>query len=418
MVAEHNLMTDDLLRQIIGVGRVDLLVGAPHSADPEAVRTLVRAARACFRTHFPRLRAALLSTDGPASDRTASLRHCWMDEPFGREGLRTMHLITATTPMAELDAVIPRLLIAAADLLQARAVVFIDPDTIDVTPQRIATLAAPLADESVDLVMPVHPIAPDAGLLVTQLVRPLTRGLLGLDVYEPLLPAFGTSARFASHCAQLDFTLDRARWVSRYWITTEAIANSFPVSQQPLGPRRAAPSRSGAGFAVLFRDAVQAVFANLDAHSRSWLGRAVTAAPPPVPDDANDASAPAVGLDGSRLASFEADLDNLQEIIGRILAPDTLAALRAAAAAPVPGPRLPAALWADVVAEFLLGYRHNVILRDHVVQALLPLYMARTETFLLECADATAAASIELLCMEFERAKPHIVERWAEPAMR
>src|SRR5574338_332238 len=144
-------MTDDLLRQIISVGRVDLLVGAPHGADLEATRELVRATRACFRTHFPRL-------------------------------------------------------LAAADLLQARSVVFIDPHTIELTPQRIALLAAPLTDDSVDLIAPVHPLAADAGLLVTQLVRPLTRGLLGSDVREPLLPALGASARLTTQCMQLDFS--------------------------------------------------------------------------------------------------------------------------------------------------------------------------------------------------------------------
>jgi hypothetical protein len=420
MAAEHNLMSDDLLRQIISVGRVDLLVGTPHGADPQEARDLVRAARACFRTHFPRQRAALLAVEGTVADTPSLVRHCWQEETLGRDALRTMHLMTATAPLAEIDAQMPRLLFAAADLLQARAVVFVDAGTIELAPERIAALAAPLADDTVDLVAPLHPLAADAGLLVTQLVRPLTRGMFGPDIAEPLLPAFGASARLAAHCVQLDVSVNRPQWIGRYWITAEALARPFVVTQQPLGPRRTAAPRSGAGFAVLFKEVMHAVFASLDAHAAEWL---CNTAPTPVPLPAvSPAASPGAPERGTELlAAFEADLKNLHEILARILRADTLAALHAAAVAVDPGPRLPETLWAGVVAEFLVAYRHNVILREHVIQALLPLYMARAGTFLFEHGGSDGESletAIESLGHEFERIKPQIVERWSEPAMR
>jgi hypothetical protein len=71
--------------------------------------------------------------------------------------------------------------------------------------------------------------------------------------------------------------------------------------------------------------------------------------------------------------------------------------------------------------EFLLAHHHAVMLREHVIQALLPLYIARTGTFLIDHAasdPATLDAALESLCQDFERFKPRIIERWTKPAVR
>ncbi len=76
-------------------------------------------------------------------------------------------------------------------------------------------------------------------------------------------------------------------------------------------------------------------------------------------------------------------------------------------------------MWAATVAEFLVAHHHGVMHRDHIAQALLPLYTARTGVFLLEhghdTADALEAAS-EDVCRAFEAVRTEIIERWQVPA--
>jgi hypothetical protein len=53
--------------------------------------------------------------------------------------------------------------------------------------------------------------------------------------------------------------------------------------------------------------------------------------------------------------------------------------------------------------------------RDHLVQALVPLYRGMTYSFLMEHADSSATeleAVNESLCAEFERQKPYLMEKW------
>jgi len=56
-----------------------------------------------------------------------------------------------------------------------------------------------------------------------------------------------------------------------------------------------------------------------------------------------------------------------------------------------------------------------VISRDHIVQALAPLFRGRVFTFLMENRNASAEEvenNIEALCLEFERLKPYLLQLW------
>jgi len=56
-----------------------------------------------------------------------------------------------------------------------------------------------------------------------------------------------------------------------------------------------------------------------------------------------------------------------------------------------------------------------VIGRDHIVQALVPLFRGRAYTFLTENREAPAEqveANIESLCQTFERERPYLLQLW------
>ena len=58
-----------------------------------------------------------------------------------------------------------------------------------------------------------------------------------------------------------------------------------------------------------------------------------------------------------------------------------------------------------------------MISRDHIIQALAPLFRGRALTFLMENRNASAddvENNIEGLCLEFERLKPYLLQLWKE----
>jgi hypothetical protein len=98
-----------------------------------------------------------------------------------------------------------------------------------------------------------------------------------------------------------------------------------------------------------------------------------------------------------------------------ILEADTQSTLADSAPATSARYRFPDDLWVATAYQFLAAHHDGVMRRDHVTQALLPLYLGRTGAFVLEHAQsdvATIDAALESLAQRFESAKPYLVQRW------
>jgi glucosylglycerate synthase len=73
-------------------------------------------------------------------------------------------------------------------------------------------------------------------------------------------------------------------------------------------------------------------------------------------------------------------------------------------------------LWARICYDYLVAYNAQVIDHDRLVSSLIPLYFARTATFVREAADDTpeqAEERIASFAEVFLAAKPYLIERWS-----
>ncbi len=418
-MTQESLLSDDLLRQLVAVGQVDVLVGVPTLNHASAIPDVVRAVQASFSTYFPRLRTVLLNSDGGSKDNTpAIVRDCCLDEAGTvtvSHNLRTTHRISTPYHGMPGKANALRRILAVADLLGASAVVVLDPEVASLTPEWVAALATPIRAQQFDFVAPVYPRDLMDGLLVTQLLRPLIRAGYGRRVREPLAGEFGCSGKFAAHCVgQPVWDSDLTQSSVDLWLTGTALAGPFRTGQAWLGPRVLATGLQRPGLAEVFKQVVGSAFQALDAHAGYWLSREDSEDVPLLGNPLGD-PADAPPPDGSPFVqSFSRDVRNLQKILRMILTPETLAAV-AASAEHADGPRYPDELWAATVYEFLVAYHRTAMRRDHITQALLPLYLARSGTFLIEHAAGvpdTVNEALESVCVQFERSKGSAVERW------
>ncbi len=425
-MAQPSLLPDELVQELMAVGQVDILVGLPTLNNAATIAPVVRAVHRAFARHFPRDRTVLINSDGGSEDGTrAIVRDLSMDEAdtlLMRHSLRTVHRISAPYHGVPGKGSALRQIFAAADLLQARAVAVLDPDVTSVTPEWIQALVSPVRNQGYDFVAPIYARHPLDGPLVSQLVRPLVRAAYGLQFAEPQAAEFGCAGRFAADC------LEQAVWetpLAQYgidlWLTGHAVAREYRCCQAPLGPRTVAPGSQRPGLAETFGQVVGSLFTLLEAQDASWLSRtgseplpALGLAPPPPGD--------APPIDGERLLqSFGANLRDLRSILDAILAPDTETALEEASQVRTERVRFPDELWVATVYQFLAAHHEGVMRREHITQALLPLYLARTGSFVLQHAGTDAAAveaDLEALCLQFERAKPYLVQRWTRTTPR
>ena len=412
------MLSDELLHHLMAVGHVDVLVGVPTLNNASTIRPVIKAVHQAFSRYFPRDRTVLINSDGGSDDGTPNLvRNASADDTETvtvSHSLRTSHRISTPYHGVPGKGNALRQIMTAADLTQARAIAVLNADVTRITPESIAALIRPVRDQQYDYVTPVYHRHPLDGPLVTQLVRPLMRAAYGWQVREPVAPEFACSNRFVTHCLEQDvWESELGRVGIDLWVTGEALAGGFRCCQTGLSPQPAATSRSS--FGELFEQVVQSAFACLERHSPYWLNRNGSE-PLPLANPLPTANVDAPIIDGSRLIeAFTKDLHNLQSVLESILSAETLAALTQMAEKEGRDLRFHDALWVSTVYEFLLAYQRAVMRREHIVQALAPLYLGRTGSFLRQyslASEKEVDEALESLCVEFERAKPDLIQHW------
>ena len=416
------ILSDELLSQLMAVGQVDVLVGLPTLNHADSVGPVVRAAHVAFNRELARERTVLVSVDGGSTDGTPDVvRDASIvdrETLLASQSLRTHHRISAPYHGVPGKAAALRTVFAAADLLQARAVVVLDPETASVTPASVAALARPALADDADFVSPAYARHPLDGPLVTQVVRPLFRAAYGIALSEPLASEFGGSGRFVSRCLEEPaWDSDDLRLAIDLWISGVAAGDGLRVAEAPLGPRRLS-ARPRPAVAALVPQVLEALFTSLRLREDRWTAERHplpvrrAAAPPALPE-------PATPIDGAGYATlFREGLAALGEMLAGALRPETLDALRAAAARDGP-PDVPDGLWRGVVIELAAAHRHAAISRDHLARAAVPLYLGRVASFAAAAAGLgprEAEERLEAVCLEFERSRGDLVALWTAPA--
>ena len=421
-MAQPTLLNDDLLHNLVGVGQVDIVVGVPTLNNAETIVGALRAADEGLAVHFPRDRTVIISADGGSSDGTPAivteLSSGGANGKATARGLRTRHQISASYHGVPGKAGAVRLIFAAADLLEAKAVAVLDPDVTSLAPAWIASLAGPVRKQSLDFVAPLYGRHPLEGPLITQLIRPLMRATYGRGVEEPLVGEFGCSGRFATHClAQEIWDSSPIRDGIELSLTGTALAGDFQACQTFVGSRTVT---SGHGARSSLRDVfppvVGSLFASLDKHADFWLGQNGSE-PLPVLGPEGPATADAPPLDPAKLGeSFCQDVRDIRPVLELIVAADTFAQLwTIVESGSVRAGQCPDDLWSAIVYDFLSAYHVGVMDRTHIVRALMPLYLGRVASFLMQHATSEphdVGRDLEQAAQQFERSKPYLIERW------
>jgi len=418
-LAEESFLTDDFLRQLIDVGEVDILVGLPTHNNAKTVGSVVHAIQSGILSGFPRDRAVIINADGGSRDGTPDLvTGVSIDDmrPASKlYALRTLHSITTKYGSSPASGVAFRTILAAAELLRARACVVLSPESTNIEPAWLSKLLRPVYRDGFDLVTPMYRRHKFEGLLITNLLYPMTRALYGKRIYEAYAPEFGFSGRLGTQFLGQDVWTngtDGAGVELRF--TLAAITGKFGICQSFLG-EKIHVERSSADLVPALRQTVGTLFASLERDFPVWS--AVTGCEP-VPTDGDDQEVllEPLRVNRKRLREmFASGVAELESVFQSILSPPTLAELQRISRLGEDECRYSAELWVRTIYEFAASYQKSVISRDHIIQALAPLFRGRAFTFLTEHRNASAGQverSIEDLCLEFERLKPYLLEIW------
>lgn len=309
-----------------------------------------------------------------------------------------------------------RVILAVAERLEARACAVVDADVSLMTPEWVRRLLEPVVRQGLDLVVPAYARHLYDGMLTSLLVYPLTRALYGRRMRQPVGGHFGLSGALVRRLLAAGAWDGATRRYSRdLWMATTALAEGLAVGQAYLGAGRRGPRESGAALGTTFTEVVGTAFALMEEYRPAWWSVVETSEVPAFGDPSALGVEPvSVNVD-RMLSTFRQGVADLMAVWRRALAAETCAALAGLAADPAAELRFPDPLWAQVVYDGAVAHHRRLLPREHLLRALIPLYLGRAASFVLGTAAAGAAegeAEIEGLCRAFESTKPHLLDRW------
>ena len=420
-MAEETLLSDDFLRQLINVGEVDILIGLPTHNHAKKIEPVVRAIQAGILKCFPRERAVIINADGGSHDGTpelvtgASIDDVWHASKV--YALRTLHAIStqyAPTPDPNLAL---RTILAAADLLRAKACVLISPDSTTMEPDWVQRLVRPVYYDNFDLVCPLYRRQKFEGALMRNLLYPMTRSIYGYRIREPYASEFAVSSRLATdYLGKEVWNEEWGRMGPEMSVTIMALSGKYRVCQAFLGTK-SQPSGESSDLVVVMRRTVGALFSSLDTYFPQW-STISGSEPVPTLDNQPEIVPEIARVNRKRLRDmFATGVAHLEPVFRSILSEPTLTELQRISSLELDNFKYPSDVWARTVFEFAASYHKSVINRDHILQALVPLYRGRSLTFLLENRNGSGEnveTREESLCGEFERLKPYLLEIWGD----
>ena len=416
---DGNFLTDDFLRQLINVGEVDILVGLPTHNNARNVGSIVHTIRSGILSGFPRERAVIINADGGSRDGTPELITSVSIDDVRPDStvyaLRTLHAISTKYASTPHSGVALRTILAAAELLRAKACIVMSPESESIQPEWVSSLLRPAYHDGFDLVCPTYRRHKFDGLLMTNLLYPMVRALYGVRVRESYMPEFGFSGRLGSQF------LAQNRWNDgigengiELRLTLSAITGGFRICQTFLGEKNPIERRP-ADLVETLRQTAGVLFSALEPDFQVWSGVSGSQDVPTTGSDKEMALDP-LRVNRKRLREmFVRGVSELESVFQSILSPSTLAELKRIAGLSEEEFRYPTELWVRTVYEFAAAYQKSVINRDHIIQALAPLFRGRVFTFVVENRRGSAndvANNIEGLCLEFETLKPYLLEMW------
>ena len=418
-MAEESFLTDDFLRQLMNVGEVDILVGLPTHNNAKTVGSVVQTIQSGILRGFPRDRAVIINADGGSRDGTPELvTGISIDDmrpASNLNSLRTLHSISTKYASNPSSGVALRTILAAAELLRAKACVVMSPESGNIKPEWLSKLLRPIYDDGFDLVTPTYRRHKFEGQLITNLVYPMTRALYGLRIREAYSPEFGFSGRLGSQFLAQNAWSDGTEGAGvELRFTLAAIRGKCRICQSFLGEKDSV-ERRGADLVPALRQTVGALFSTMEPDFPVWSSIAGSEPAPTTGADQEVLLEP-LRVNRKRLWNmFSTGVVELESVFQSILSPSTLAELQRIALLGEDDFHYPAELWVKTVYEFAASYQKSVISRDHIIQALAPLFRGRVFTFLMKNRNASARDvenNIEGLCLEFERLKPYLLQMW------
>jgi glucosylglycerate synthase len=420
-MAEANMIAESARPAIQQRSTADVLIAVTTFNNESTIGAVLKAARTAL-LQFPQYRGLILQMDGGSDDATIKrAKEALPDEvTFAQERypLYPLHRLQISHHSVPGKDNAYRAIFTLSKELDAKACCIVGGDAM-LTPDWIASLIQPVLETGFDLAAPSYRRHKYDGLLVSGILYPVLRALFGKRIRQPIGNDFAYSRGLIRQCLSMDtWGSEAARRDIDFWITLCALEQNLKICQVNLGSRPQSSQAGEADLGAILSKLAGVTYLEMERTAELWQ-RVRGSTPVAVfglrfdPENEVDKPNAKPMIDAYRIG-----YKNLQDIWGLVLPPAALLELKRMSRQSDEEFRFGAELWARTVYDFAIAHRLRHIGRDHLLQALIPLYLGWVASFVLTVAEANFAQAeeqLERVCLAYESQKPYLISRWRWP---
>jgi glycosyltransferase involved in cell wall biosynthesis len=393
-----------------GITQADVIVGIPSCNEASSISFPTQQADKGLVKYYSDMTSAIINCDNNSPDNTR--------QAFMNTATETPKIYLPTDDGVKGKGNNLLKLFAKAVELSAKAILVVDADVTSITPLWIHNLSEPLF-EDYQFVAPLYVRHKYDGPFTSNLIYPLTRALYGRRVRQPI----GGDVAFSGEVARM--YLESEFWDEavgdfgiNIWMTTTAIRNKVPVIQSFMGRPRIHHVRDTPNeMESMFKDVAGTLFELMCRFDTFWKAVKWSRPTAVFGFGAGDVEvAPPVEVDTTLLWNKMSEgLQTYWDFYGEFLNNENRHKLEEVTDLPQECFEFPTALWAKIVYDFGTAYKNQVASRDQLLDSLLPLFYAKTLSFVLETKDMNTQQVEEFIedqCLQFEKTKPYLLDRW------
>jgi hypothetical protein len=424
--AEDEVLPQRARERLEELGEADILVGIPAINSADTIGPVITAVEAGLRKHFPDLDAVICVSDGGSEDGTLEIAE---GAGVGDNAAALLVPQATATPRkigfrylgTSGKGTAFRAILEVASRLGVGACAVVDSDLRSITPGWLDRLLGPVVHHGFEYVAPVYARHKFDGTITNSIAYPLTTALYGVRIRQPIGGEFGFSGDLArAFAAERSWHTDVARFGIDIWMTTVALVQGAKTCQAALGAKIHDPRDPGKHLGPMFRQVVGSLYALAGRYRDRWWDVEEMVTPPTFGFRAAYAAEP-IDVAVRRLTwKFVDGYVRHHALWRRVLSNESMAEVEKTvtrAAEDARGLVLDPELWFRIVYDYLVAYNLRQVDAGRLLDSLIPVYFARTATFVEESREDTdeeAEARVEAGVDLAVALKPYLQDRWSK----
>lgn len=385
------------------IKKADIIVGIPSYNEADAIGFVVKQINLGLKKYFPDAKSVIINADNNSPDNTR--------KAFLREKTNAPKIYLTTPPGIRGKGNNFHNLFNTAVKLDGKIVIVVDADLRSITPEWIKKLGKPI-EKGYDFILPLYNRSEYDGSITNHVCHPLIRGLLGVDIRQPIGGEFAFSRIFIDYAIGQNWTKNIKNYGVDIFLSLNAILGNFKIAQVDLRNKIHKPSAPKLG--PMFSQVTDTCFRLLLRNKKEWLKKIEPSVPPILYRFKNHAKPQKLPVDykdlkEKSLYEFSLHYETLQKNLS-----------------PVVYKRLErmyfrekildigSGLWLKILYEMFYAYDKNSS-KMTIIRALRPLYFGRTVTFIkrtLELSPEKSEEKIQWQAERFYKERNHLLRKY------